>query len=132
VVPEAAFKDWYFGPEDAPLPRPAAIDAGPTPAVAGQGKPRGLVILERENCLACHSLDGSVMVGPSFKGRFGSRDVVQRGTAEVEVTIDEAYLRRAIRDPEAEIVKGYPPGMPKAELTDDELQAVIQYLKTVR
>jgi cytochrome c oxidase subunit 2 len=127
VVPEERFKEWYFGPADAPLPLPA--QASPTEAVASAPEPRGLLVLERERCTTCHSLDGSVGVGPTFKGRFGTRDVVKVGGGEREVALDADYYRRAIRDPQAEIVKGYPPVMPASSMTDADLEAVIDYLR---
>jgi cytochrome c oxidase subunit 2 len=130
VVSEAAFKDWYFGPDDGPLPTQAA--ALPTPARVAPEKPRALALLEAKACLACHSLDGSAGVGPTFKGRFGTRDVLRRGQVERTVTLDEAYYRRAIRQPQAEILKGYPPVMPTADCTDDELTALLAYLRALK
>jgi len=134
VVPEERFKAWYFGPEDAPPPV-AAARPSPTKAEPQAGEeatmPRGLALLEDKGCLTCHSVDGSVAVGPTFKGRFGGRDVVKRGDVETEVELDEAYYRRAIQKPEAEIVKGYPPVMPEMPLSDDDLTAVIDYVRTL-
>ena len=43
--------------------------------------------------------------------------------------VDEAYLRGFIRDPQARDVKGFPPVMPQIELTDDELDALVAYIK---
>jgi cytochrome c oxidase subunit 2 len=130
VVPEEEFKRWYFGPEEASPPRPAA--AGPLPAVREGEESPGLTVLVKKGCTTCHSLDGSVAVGPTFRGIFGRRDVVVAGGKERPVTADEAYLRRAIQDPQAEIVKGYPPAMPENPLTDRELEEVLQYLRTLK
>jgi len=58
---------------------------------ASGAKPRGLIVLESHHCTTCHSLDGSVTVGPTFKGRFGTSDVVEVGGAERTVTLDETY-----------------------------------------
>jgi cytochrome c oxidase subunit 2 len=136
VVQEQAFKSWYFGPEEAAPPVAPATGPlaapGPTPRVGGTPqRPRGLVLLEANGCTVCHSLDGSVTVGPTFAGRFGARDVVKRGAAEQAIVVDEPYLRRAIQQPSAEIVKGYPPTMPEMPLTEEELSAVIAYLRTL-
>ncbi len=129
VVSEEEFKRWYFGPEDAPPPALPASE--PMRAGAGEGSP-GLAVLARKGCTTCHSLDGGVAVGPTFRGIFGRRDVVVKEGLEREVTADEAYLRRAIQDPQAEIVKGYPPSMPTSPLTERELDDVVEYLKTLR
>ncbi len=72
------------------------------------------------------------MVGPTFKGLYGSKLLVTAAGRTREVVADDAYLRRAILDPSAEIVKGYPPAMDPAGLTDRELADVIAYLKTLR
>ncbi len=130
VVPEEEFKAWYFGPEDAPAPGARFRSAAPAetpPAVHP-----GLAVLQAKSCMTCHSLDGSVTVGPTFKGAFGRRDVVEVGGAEREVTVDEAYLRRAIQEPDAEIVKGYPPAMPESPLSEEDLGYVVAYLKTLK
>ncbi len=50
--------------------------------------------------------------------------------------MDEAYRRRAIREPDAEIVKGYPAGMmPRdfgGKLSEDELQAITATIKALK
>jgi cytochrome c oxidase subunit 2 len=46
--------------------------------------------------------------------------------------VDEAYLRHSILEPAADIVEGYQPVMPKVEMTDEELNALIEYLKSLR
>ncbi len=130
VVPEDKFKEWYFGPADTPPPVPLAPGAASADPAGTQ--PRGLAVLEADHCTTCHSLDGSVSVGPTFRGRFGARDVVKVGARERHITLDEAYYRRAIQDPGAEIVKGYPPVMPRTPLGDEDLNAVIAYLRTLK
>jgi cytochrome c oxidase subunit 2 len=138
VVPEQSFKEWYFGPEEASLPepraRPVAVAGPPSPigAASPANKPAGLVLLENGNCLLCHTLDGTVGVGPGFKGRFGTRDVVGDRQGEREIELNEAYYRRAIVDPQAEIVRGYPPTMPKVQWTDAQVRTAIEYLKTIQ
>jgi cytochrome c oxidase subunit 2 len=84
-------------------------------------------------CLGCHSVDGSRRVGPSFKGLFGSPTTVTRNGHEVTVTADTAYLTRAIREPTAEVVVGYPPAMPPfAGLTDTEVAALIIWIESLQ
>ena len=46
------------------------------------------------------------------------------------VLVDEAYLRESIVNPNAKVVKGYAPIMPPAQLTDDQLDALMAYLKS--
>lgn len=81
-------------------------------------------------CAACHSLDGSRLAGPSLGGILGRKQTVIRNGMEVEVTVDEDYLMRAINDPLAEAPVGYPPAMPNLNLSGAEAQALVNWLKT--
>jgi cytochrome c oxidase subunit 2 len=87
-----------------------------------------------KGCVACHSSDGTRLVGPSFKGVYGLREIVTRDGEEYEITVDEDYLRRSIREPNAEIVKGYQALMPPTDglVTDDEIEALIAYIKSLK
>jgi cytochrome c oxidase subunit II len=129
VVSEDELKRWFFGGDDAQLPgaplKLAAIVATPAP-------PPALVLLKDHGCLTCHSTDGAVMVGPTFKGLFGLRQTVTVGGQERDVVVDEPYLRKAILDPAAEVPKGYPPAMPPGDLTPAELALVIEYVKGLK
>ena len=127
VVPEEEFTAWYFGGDDAPIPDQTMADSTP----ADESVPSGLAILEANSCLACHSIDGEVTVGPTFKGIYGRTTTVEAEGTEREVVIDEAYLKKAIQDPMSETTKGYPPAMPPIPLSEEELQEVIEYLKTL-
>jgi cytochrome c oxidase subunit II len=131
VVPESDFKSWYFGGDDAPLPsqtrepsRPATTEPAGDPA---------LNIMNQKFCPACHSIDGSALVGPSLKGLYGKEvSVVDAKGKERKLKVDDAYLARAIQDPAAETVRGYPSAMPKNPLTDAELKRVTEFIKTLR
>jgi len=122
------FKEWYFRDEDAPPPVKAQTAAA---AVAG-GEVVVPAVLREKNCLSCHSVDGSENVGVSFKGIFGQKQqVIVRGEQR-EAVVDEAYLERAIREPQTHQVKGYPPTMPVPSLTDDEVREVVAYVKALQ
>ena len=85
-------------------------------------------------CAACHSLDGTRLAGPSFKGIFGRKQTIIRKGNElekIEVTIDESYLLRAINDPLAEHPEGYPPAMPNPNLNISEQKALVKWLKSL-
>jgi cytochrome c oxidase subunit II len=101
-------------------------------AAAEPGQERGVPgLLAEKGCLDCHTLDGSEDLGPTFLGLYGRSRVVRRGDQESEVTADEAYLRRAIREPDAEYVRDFETNMPVVELSDEEVTAIVEYLKTL-
>jgi cytochrome c oxidase subunit II len=129
VVPVEDFEKWYFGNEDVPLPKPQKASAS-NAAISGQS---ALNILNQKFCPACHSIDGAPMVGPSFKGLYGKKQTVADPKGkEYDVTVDETYLAKAIQDPGADTVKGYPPAMPNNPLTDEELKQIVEYIKSLR
>ncbi|RMF91466.1 MAG: cytochrome c oxidase subunit II [Nitrospinota bacterium] len=82
-------------------------------------------------CLGCHSIDGSRLVGPSWKGLFGRKTTLQDGTT---LQADEEYIRRSILEPDAQVVQGFPNVMPKTfkdQLSPEQLQAIIAYIKSL-
>ena len=102
-------------------------------AAAGDPLTLGAELAQQQGCLGCHSVDGSRRVGPSFKGLFSSPTMVTRNGQQVTVTADSAYLTRAIREPTAEVVVGYPPAMPPyAGLTDPEVAALITWIESLQ
>jgi cytochrome c oxidase subunit II len=128
VVPVSDFESWYFS--DARLPQKAK-SSGPAKVEAAANP--GLSILSGKFCSTCHSIDGTALVGPTLKGLFGKRQIVVDSKGkEREITVDEPYLALAINDPGFEIAKGYPPVMPTSPLTEKELTAVIDFIKTLK
>jgi cytochrome c oxidase subunit 2 len=117
VKPEAEFKDW--------LDKAANEGAGKSPVEYGQ------ILYTKKNCFTCHSTDGSRIVGPTFKGVFGRQEALESGQT---ITVDENYIRESVLEPQAKVVKGYPPSMPtyKGLLKDKEIDALIAYLKSVK
>jgi len=91
----------------------------------------GEKIYKEKGCNACHSVDGSTLVGPSFKGVFGHTVELADGS---KVEADENYLRQSVLEPQSQVVKGFQPVMPsfKGILSDDEVTAVIAYIKTLK
>lgn len=88
---------------------------------------QGRSIAESNGCFACHSLDGSRMVGPTWTNLWGSTVQMEDGTSLV---VDEEYVRESIAEPDVKIREGYGPEMVAVELTDEEVAAVIDFLKS--
>ena len=94
--------------------------------------PPGLEEFQKNGCAACHSSDGSELVGPSVKDVFGSERIVMKDGKEITITVDGDYIKRSLNDPNDEVVKDYNPIMPsyKDKLNEDELNAIIEYFKS--
>ena len=83
-----------------------------------------------KGCSACHSVDDRTKIAPPWRGLFGSQVELNDGRT---VTVDEAYLIESIKEPNAKIVKGFTRGaMPKFSLTDDEINSLVAYIKSVK
>jgi cytochrome c oxidase subunit 2 len=111
----------------APTPKKSAAAAGATPAERG----KALVNDAGNLCSTCHSIDGSKLVGPSFKGIWGRKEKMSDGT---EVTVDADYIKESIYKPQAKIVEGYGPVMPamyEGKLSEQDINDIIEYLKTL-
>jgi cytochrome c oxidase subunit 2 len=118
-----AFQAWL-----ASQPTFAALRAAPaTSADAGADpKTRGQALAQSKGCIACHTVDGSAGIGPTWKGLFGKTETLADGST---MQVDDAALRREIREPQARVVKGFPPVMPAVPLNDDELDALVAYIR---
>ncbi len=100
---------------------------------AGAEKPDGARLAKEKGCLACHSLDGVRGVGPTFKGLYRQQRLVKQDGKLVTIIADDVYLRESIRSPNAKIVDGFQPIMPAiSDLTDAEVEALVEYLKGVK
>jgi len=128
VMPEKDFEAWYKG-GDAEMAKP-----GTKTTKKKAADPDGASLVQVKGCLACHSLDGSSKIGPSFKGIFGKKETVIRDGKERELVVDEAFIKQTLLHPELDRVKGFPPIMPsqQGQLTDPELDAIIHYLKSLK
>lgn len=79
-------------------------------------------------CTTCHSLDGTVGLGPSLKGIAGTAATRIAGLSA------EEYIRESILDTNAYIVEGFPESlMPvnfEETLSAEDVDAVIEFLMT--
>ena len=114
VMTAADYYKWY-----------SAEEAG---GLAAEGKK----LVQEKGCLGCHSTDGSRKVGPTFKGLHDSIETVLTDRKERKVKVNDEYIEHYIEHPNVDMVKGYPPIMPVIPLTEGELKAIVEYLKTVK
>ena len=90
----------------------------------------GELLYNKQGCKACHSLDGSKLVGPSLKNVYGFEFKTTEGRT---VLADEAFIKESILEPNATVIEGYQPVMtPYAGILGDrEIEAIIEFLKTI-
>ena len=88
----------------------------------------GKQIYTKKGCNACHSIDGTNMVGPTWVNLYKKNREFTDGS---NGNADEAYLKESILYPQRKIVSGYQPVMPsyKGLLVDKEIDAIIEYIK---
>jgi len=84
------------------------------------------------NCASCHTLDGSSLIGPSFRethDSWGTERTLEDGS---KVTINEEYIRQSILDPQSQRATGYP-GQIMTEFSgqfrDREIAALIEFIR---
>ena len=112
VIEESSFNDWLVEQDNRPI---------------------GLDLLTLNGCTACHSLDGSRLVGPSFKGLYGRTENVLTNNVLRQISVDEEYIRKSIVDPMADITEGYPPVMiTQPNISDEDIEAMIELIKDMK
>jgi cytochrome c oxidase subunit 2 len=97
---------------------------------------RGQQLAVSIGCTACHSADGTTLVGPTWKGLYGHEvEVILPDGTEAKVVADEEYLKESILNPNAKIAKGFQANlMPiyEGQLSEDDIKAIIEYIKSLQ
>ncbi len=91
----------------------------------------GRMLYEKKGCVACHTIDGSARVGPSFVHDYGTEVPLADGS---KVLMDENYIRESLLAPQAKARPGYPPSMPSFEgqLKENEIVGIIAFIKSLK
>ncbi len=113
IIPKDAFAEW-LKKGDAALP----------PVQRGQK-------IWETNCQTCHSIDGTLRTGPSWKDLFGRTETMTDGST---VVVDDNYTRESIYEPQKRIVGGFGGViMPTfaGALDADQINALIAYMKSI-
>lgn len=123
-------------PETTPTEtQPPATET--TPAETGASEAdlvaRGEELWSSTGCAGCHSLDGGAGVGPTMQSLAGSTVTLDDGST---VTADDAYLERAIVDPDAQVSEGYKAGImsgavasQKFDTRPEDVAALVAFVK---
>lgn len=125
VLTQEEFDNWYSAEKldaNSEADKPSSIALGKE-------------IVKSIGCNACHSADGTKIVGPSYKGLFGKEEIVITNNKERAITIDEEYIRRSILNPNADLVKGYGKNLMlsyEGQLSDEDIELIIAYIKSIK
>ncbi|HRN58462.1 MAG TPA: hypothetical protein PLL71_18505, partial [Agriterribacter sp.] len=69
---------------------------------------------------------------PAWNGLFGKEEQVIENGKKTSVKVDEAYIRESIKYPQQKITVGFEnTPMPVFPVTDDEIEQLIAYIKTL-
>jgi cytochrome c oxidase subunit 2 len=91
---------------------------------------RGKALVAASGCSACHSINGSPGIGPTWFNLFGRQEEMTDGTV---ITADEAYIHESIKAPQAKIVAGFENQlMPAYDFTDEQIADITAYIKTLK
>jgi cytochrome c oxidase subunit II len=90
---------------------------------------QGQLLAQARGCVACHSVDGSAGVGPTWRGLYGKTETLADAKT---VLADDAYLKESIVDPKARIVHGFAPIMPQQTFSEQELAGLVGYIKSLK
>lgn len=105
----------------------AGVVAGP--GTDADGDPAaGAALFADRGCAGCHGPDGRGAVGPTLAGIHGTEVDLADGR---RVTVDDAYLRRSIELPQADVVAGYTVKMPTLELDSTEIADLVAYIRSL-
>ena len=128
VLPADEFNTWFSDTAATPTTL-ASAETEITPAMKGKQ------VVRQIGCNACHSVDGTRIVGPSYLGIYGSEVTVITNGKERTLKVDGDYIKRSILDPNADVVKGFSKGLMlsyKDQLTDEEINQIIEYIRTLK
>ena len=98
-------------------------DAPITPQTPAE---RGMALVAANGCTACHALSDTRGIGPGWGNLYGSTRRLKDGRS---VVADEAYLRRAMREPAADIVDGFDNVMVPAAVSDAQMADIIALIR---
>lgn len=90
---------------------------------------RGLALVTGNACTACHALDGTRGIGPSWVGIYGSTRTFADGSM---ARVDDSYLRRSMLEPAAQLVEGFDSVMVPAPVTEEQVVDIIALIKELQ
>jgi len=100
---------------------------------ANNGPPAflGERLYRTKGCSQCHSIDGTRIIGPTWKNLWGYNVDFENGVPSL--TADETFIRSCILTPSARIVRSYQNVMPsfQGSVNDKDINNIIAFMKTL-
>ena len=87
---------------------------------------RGLEVARQNGCVACHTLDGTVGIGPSWLGMYGKTETMVDAST---VVVDDAYIIESIVRPDAKQVQGYENLMIRYFISEEDIAALVEFTR---
>src|SRR5215207_1511160 len=115
VMEQAAYQQWLAGGTG-------------TESAASQGQK----LFQQRGCASCHQVEagGQQGRGPTLYGIFGKQQQIEGGAA---VTVDEAYIRESILNPQAKLAAGFQNIMPtfQGQLSEEQILQLVAYIRSL-
>ncbi|MBK7099047.1 MAG: c-type cytochrome [Sphingobacteriales bacterium] len=93
----------------------------------------GEQVFTLKGCGACHKVDGTVLIGPSWKGLYGKEEKVKENGKVISVKVDDDYIKESILNPSKKITVGFETtAMPAMPMTDEEIENIFAYIKSLK
>jgi len=89
---------------------------------------RGQQISTNRGCIACHTIDGSPGVGPSWLNMWGRTETLVDGST---ATVNASYFEKSLLNPGAQVVEGYPNVMLRYFLEDEEIADLLAFAQSL-
>ncbi len=136
VVDMADYEAWISNgtknTADTNKPKTTAENIDPVKFADKISSHKNFNLLMKNGCLACHSVDGSKKIGPSFANLANKKTKIERDGKQIEIKVDENYLKNSIINPDADVVVGYQKYMMptmKDRINEKELNEIVNLLK---
>ncbi len=93
---------------------------------------RGQQLVQQYGCTTCHSLDGSIKIGPTWKGLYESTVTLDDGST---LMADQEYLKSSILEPNLYVSEGFPSNvMPSfSEILDQtQVESIVAFIESLK
>jgi cytochrome c oxidase subunit 2 len=93
---------------------------------------QGQKLFQERGCASCHQVDpsGQQGRGPTLYGLYGKQQAIE---GDGTVTVDEAYIRESILNPQAKIATGFQNIMPtfQGQVNEEQILQLVAYIRSL-